>query len=211
MRRLTAYISGKVQRSGYRGKVVTIAKAFGLQGTVQNLPDGKVLVEAEGEEADLERFASALVMKNAIIDVTGIEKQYGPSTGRFVGFAKIVDDGETDARLDSAVDHLKVLIDLTRQGLGKQDQMLDKQDQMLGKQDQMLDRQDLMLGKQDQMLGKMDLMLDKQDNLVEKIDEAKREIVTEIKDLHSDFKTHIEDRLSRIESDMAQVKAKIGL
>ena len=30
MRRLTAYISGKVQRSGYRGKVVAIAKAFGL-------------------------------------------------------------------------------------------------------------------------------------------------------------------------------------
>jgi acylphosphatase len=190
MQRLTAYISGRVQRSGYRGKVVTIAKAFGLQSTVQNLPDGRVKVEAEGEEADLERFANALVMKNAIINVIGIEKQYGPSTGGFVGFAKIVDDGETDARLDSAVDHLKVLIDLTRQGLGKQDQMLDKQDQML---------------------GKMDLMVDKQDNLVDKIDEAKKEIVTEIKDLRSDFKTNIEDRLSRIESDMAQVKAKIGL
>ena len=197
MQRLTAYISGRVQRSGYRGKVVTIAKAFGLQGTVQNLPDGRVKVEAEGEEADLERFANALVMKNAIINVIGIEKQYGPSTGGFVGFAKIVDDGETDARLDSAVDHLKVLIDLTKLGLGKQDQMLDKQDQMLGKQDQ--------------MLGKMDLMLDKQDNLVDKIDEAKKEIVTEIKDLRSDFKTNIEDRLSRIENDMAQVKAKIGL
>ena len=204
---------------------MTIAKAFGLQGTVQNLPDGRVKIEAEGEEADLERFANALVIKNAIIDVTGIEKQYCPSTGRFVGFAKIVDDGETDARLDSAVDHLKVLIDLTRQGLGKQDQMLDKQDQMLGKQDQMLDKQDQMLGKQDQMLdkqdqmlgkqdqmlGKMDLMLDKQDNLVDKIDEAKSEIVTEIKDLRSDFKVNIEDRLTRIESDMAQVKAKIGL
>ena len=162
---------------------MTIAKAFGLQGTVQNLPDGRVKIEAEGEEPDLERFANALVIKNAIIDVTGIEKQYCPSTGRFVGFAKIVDDGETDARLDSAVDHLKVLIDLTRQGLGKQDQML----------------------------GKMDLMLDKQDNLVDKIDEAKIEIVTEIKDLRSDFKVNIEDRLTRIESDMAQVKAKIGL
>lgn len=46
---------------------------------------------------------------------------------------------------------------------------------------------------------------------MDKIDEAKIEIVTEIKDLRSDFKTNIEDRLSRIESDMAQVKAKIGL
>ncbi|VVB64811.1 Acylphosphatase [uncultured archaeon] len=48
MRRLTAYVSGKVQRCGYRGKVVTIARAFGLKGTVQNLLDGRVKVEAEG-------------------------------------------------------------------------------------------------------------------------------------------------------------------
>jgi acylphosphatase len=211
MRRLTAYISGRVQRSGYRGKVVAVAKAFGLKGTVQNLPDGRVLVVAEGEDADLERFANALVMKNAIINVTGIEKQYSPSAGGFEDFGKIVGQGETDERLDTAVDHLKVLIDLTKQGLGKQDQMLDKQDQMLGKMDLMLDKQDQMIGTQDQTLGKLDLMLDKQDEIVEKIDEAKTEIVTEIKDLRSDFKTNIEDRLSRIESDMAQVKAKIGL
>ena len=204
---------------------MTIARAFGLKGTVQNLPDGRVKVEAEGEDADLERFADALMMKNAIIDVVDIEKQYGPSTGGLERFAKIVDDGETDERLDTAVDHLKVLIDLTRQGLGKQDQMLIKQDQMLdkqdlmlgqqdqmlGKMDLMLDKQDQMVGKQDQTLGKLDLMLDKQDEVIEKMDEAKREIVTEIKDLRSDFKTNIEDRLSRIESDMAQVKAKIGL
>lgn len=117
---------------------MTIARAFGLKGIVQNLPDGRVKVEAEGEDVDLERFADALMMKNAIIDVTGIEKKYGPSTGGLERFAKIADDGETDERLDTAVDHLKVLIDLTKQGLGKQDQMLEKQDRMLGKQDQML-------------------------------------------------------------------------
>jgi acylphosphatase len=91
MRRLTAYISVKVQRSGYRGKVVTIARAFGLRGNVQNLPDGRVKVVAEGEDADLERFADALVVKNAIIDVTGIEKHYDAPTNVFDGFGKIVD------------------------------------------------------------------------------------------------------------------------
>lgn len=197
MRRLTAYISGKVQRSGYRGKVVTIARAFGLRGNVQNLPDGRVKVVAEGEEADLERFADALVIKNAIIDVTSCEKQYDAPTNVFDGFGKIVNEEETDSRLDSAVDHLKVLIDLTKQGLGKQDQMLGKQDQMLGKQDQMLDRMDLLLGKQDDVVGK--------------IDEAKSEIITEIRELRFDFKTSFEERLSRIENDVAQVKAKIGL
>ena len=115
---------------------MTIARAFGLKGTVQNLPDDRVKVEAEGEEADLERFADALMIKTAIINVVNIEKQYGPSTGVFVDFAKIVGQGEAAERLDTAVDHLKVLIDLTKQGLGKQDQMLDKQDNLVDKIDE---------------------------------------------------------------------------
>ena len=44
MRRLTAYISGKVQKTGYRARVVSIARDFGLTGYVQNLDDGRVKV-----------------------------------------------------------------------------------------------------------------------------------------------------------------------
>jgi len=197
MHRLTAIISGKVQKAGYRGKVVTIAKVLEINGYVQNLADGRVKVVAEGDEPDLERFARALVMKNTIIDVSGIETEHSTATGEYNGFAKMVDSGETDARLDSAVDHLKVLVDLTRQGLGKQDQMLSLQDQMLGKQDQ--------------MLGLQDQMLKKQDDLVDKMDETKNEIVGEIRELRCDLKSILEDRLSRIESDVAQIKTKVGL
>jgi acylphosphatase len=197
MQRLTAIISGKVQKAGYRGKVVTIAKVLEINGYVQNLADGRVKVVAEGDEPDLERFARALVMKNTIIDVSGIETEHSTATGEYNGFAKMVDSGETDARLDSAVDHLKVLVDLTRQGLGKQDQMLSLQDRMLGKQDQ--------------MLGLQDQMLKKQDDLVDKVDETKNEIVGGIRELRSDLKSILQDRLSRIESDVAQIKAKVGL
>jgi acylphosphatase len=40
MIRLTAYISGSVQRVGYRAKVVSLANEMGLVGLVQNRPDG---------------------------------------------------------------------------------------------------------------------------------------------------------------------------
>jgi acylphosphatase len=40
MPRLTAFISGMVQKTGYRARVVILANAFGLQGYVQNLPSG---------------------------------------------------------------------------------------------------------------------------------------------------------------------------
>jgi acylphosphatase len=190
MQKMTAYLSGRIQKSGYRSKVVTIARVLGICGYVKNLADGRVKVVAEGEVSDLEKFAKALVMKDAIIDVTGIEKQYGEPSNDFDDFDKIVSGGETDERLDSAVDHLKVLIDLTKQGLGKQDQMLGKQDQMLNKQDQ---------------------ILCKQDDLIEKMDETKVEVVGEVRELRSDLKTSLDDRLSRMESDVAQIKAKIGL
>jgi len=221
MQKLTAYVSGRVQKSGYRSKVVTIARVLGICGIVKNLADGRVKIIAEGEESDLERFAKALIMKNTIIDVSGIEKEYDTPTGIFDDFSKIVEDGETDARLDTAIDCFKELIDLTRQGLdkqdmsldkqdqmlAKQDQMIGKQDQMLAKQDQMLAKQDQMIGKQDQMLAKQDQMIGKQDELILKQDETKDEIVGEVRVLRSDLKISLDDRLSRIESDVAQIKA----
>jgi len=57
MLRLTALVTGRVQHVGYRSRVVTMARTLDLKGFVRNLPDGRVLVVAEGEESDLKRFA----------------------------------------------------------------------------------------------------------------------------------------------------------
>ncbi|MEI8004257.1 MAG: acylphosphatase, partial [Methanothrix sp.] len=110
MPRLTAFISGMVQKTGYRARVVILANAFGLQGYVQNLPSGKVKVVAEGEQTDLERFQSCLTIRDALIDVQSIENEYTATTGEFTGFEKMVSGGETDQRLDKAADLLKDLI-----------------------------------------------------------------------------------------------------
>jgi len=45
---------------GYRAKAVALATKMDLVGLVQNRPDGRVLMIAEGERAELERFAAAL-------------------------------------------------------------------------------------------------------------------------------------------------------
>ena len=81
MPRLTAFISGMVQKTGYRARVVILANAFGLQGYVQNLPSGKVKVVAEGEQTDLERFLNCLTIKDALIDVQSIENEYTAANG----------------------------------------------------------------------------------------------------------------------------------
>ncbi len=72
-------------------------------------------------------------------------------------------------------------------------------------------KQDKMLEKQDKMLEKQDKMLEKQDSMLEKLDETKKEVVGEIRDLRWDLKSYMEQRLVKIESDIAHIKEKIDL
>ena len=139
MIRLTAIVSGNVQRVGYRARVIDIANAFGLRGMIENQKDGLVKIIAEGEEEKLRWFESAIDIKNALIRVSSIEKEYSQASGDFENFGKLVLKGETDSRLDTAAVYLKeivVSVNKMNDNLGgKMDQMLDKQDQMLDKQD----------------------------------------------------------------------------
>lgn len=53
-------VAGRVQGVGYRAFAARTARGLGLVGGVSNLPDGRVLVVAEGAEHALERLESAL-------------------------------------------------------------------------------------------------------------------------------------------------------
>ncbi len=143
MKRLTAYVSGKVQKTGYRSRVVDIAKVLGLKGTVENLEDGRVKIIAEGDDDKLKWFEDAINIKNTLIQVSSIEKEYSPPRGEFTKFYKLVETGETDSRLDTAADHLKVLIgavnNMNNNLGGKMDVMIQKQDQMLDLQHDLID------------------------------------------------------------------------
>ena len=188
---------------GYRARVVALARGFGLNGFVQNLPDGRVEVVAEGEKADLERFASALKMENSLIHVEDVEATYSDASGTYSGFRKIVGSEETEDRLDEGVEILKEIAFTLKEGFGdlgsKMDYMLEKQDAMLEKQDSMLDKMDSMLEKQDSMLEKQDSMLEKQDSTL-----------SEIQGLRLDMKGYMNQRFERIEADLAELKAAMA-
>lgn len=47
-------VKGKVQGVYYRASTVERAKSLGLVGTVRNLDDGSVMIEAEGEQLKLD-------------------------------------------------------------------------------------------------------------------------------------------------------------
>ena len=65
--------------------------------------------------------------------------------------------------------------------------------------------------KQDRMLEKQDQMLGKQDQMLEKMDHMETTIKGEITDLRTDLRSYLDRKLSVIEQDIQQIKAKIGL
>ena len=55
-----ATFSGRVQGVGFRYAALEAAREFEVSGYVRNLPDGRVLLEAEGEPAEVAAFIAAV-------------------------------------------------------------------------------------------------------------------------------------------------------
>ena len=180
MKKVILHISGNVQQVGFRAKAVAIANALDIKGNVQNLPDGKVKIVAEGEDADLERFIQGINIKNTLIYVNDIVKEYSNPIGDYERFYKLVSEGETDERLDTAADLLKELIHVSKSGF-------------------------------DGLENKQDVMIENQIETMDKIDQSRIEITSEIRSTKDDFRSHIDERISMIEHDIAQIKAKVML
>ncbi len=220
MKRIILMVSGKVQQAGYRDRVVGIGKNLALSGYAENLSDGRVKIVAEGNEEVLEQLTATINIKNTLINVENVESSDWEATGEFSGFYKLVKEGETDERLDTAADLLKELIGVTNNGFSTlnntmtsgfnklalgQDKILEKQDRMLDKQDSMLEKQDSMLEKQDSMLDKQDRMLEKQDSMLEKQDTS----INILEKVHGNT-SEIKSTLSRIEVDVKDTRYSLS-
>ncbi|RQW79400.1 MAG: acylphosphatase [Methanothrix sp.] len=206
MKRLTAYVSGKVQKAGFRARVMEIARVLKVKGTVENLEDGRVKIVVESDEDKLKLFVEAIDIKNTLINVSSIEKQYSDATGEYSKFCKMVDSGETDSRINAAAFHLKdltVAVNNMNENLGgKMDVTIQKQDQMLDKQDQMLDKQDKMLAVQGQMLEVQHQMLDMQGQILY----SQHDLLDEVRESRRDLKSYLEQRFEKLEGEVAEMR-----
>ncbi len=194
MQRAVITVRGRVQKVGYRDMVAEMANKMDITGIVKNLPDGKsVKIIAEAEKDVLDEFIKLLWAKDdPIIKVKNIDAAFEPATGEYEFFDIVYEDFEKEGfeRIGEAVMYLK------RLDAG---------------QNKMLEKQDVMIEKQDVMIEKQDKMLEKQDVMIEKLDDNRKEIVSEIREMRGDLRSYLENRFMRIEYDIAEIKAKIGL
>lgn len=56
----TAYFTGRVQGVGFRYAALQVAREFEVSGFVSNLPDGRVVLEAEGTQEEVGAFLAAV-------------------------------------------------------------------------------------------------------------------------------------------------------
>lgn len=165
---------------GYRSRVVTMARTLDLKGYVKNLADGRVLVVAEGERADLERFCRAIRMEDPLIKVEDMQVRLSEPKGAWDDFYKISGDRETDSRLDTATVFLKELIVVVKYGFKETNSRLGSMDSKLDKMD-----------------SKLDCIVRAQEKIADRIESTKEEIVSEVRGLRLDLKYCALARLSR--------------
>ncbi len=80
------YVEGIVQGVGYRNFVEEWAEKLGLKGYCQNLVDGRVLVEVEGEKSVIELLIQQLRQGPLRARVTEAKVAWKPYNNVFSGF-----------------------------------------------------------------------------------------------------------------------------
>jgi acylphosphatase len=121
--RTSMIVYGDVQKGDYRGRVIKIARKMGMElngvssitGVIQNLKDEHMVkIIAEGDSNDIDWFGEKIKIRNYLIDVTHVERrekdiEIDEDEREYEGFNKIVEEGETDERLDRAAELIKEL------------------------------------------------------------------------------------------------------
>lgn len=64
MKRYEVEVTGRVQGVGFRAFVEQTASQYPVTGTVQNRPEGSVVIQVQGEETEIEQFLAKVGQGN---------------------------------------------------------------------------------------------------------------------------------------------------
>ena len=79
-------IKGDVQEAGYRAFIMRTAQKLKLVGYVENLPDGSVRIVCEGDRKAIDEFSIKIRLKNDIVFVESIRRNFSKPKREFKRF-----------------------------------------------------------------------------------------------------------------------------
>ncbi len=166
---------------GYRYVVANFARERNVRGYVRNLDDGRVEIVAEGEEKDLEDFLARIKVKEDPIRVERMEVQEERPTGEFKGFRIVTGNLE-----EEMVEGFGTSASYLTLILGLQKETIRLQQETIKLQEETIKLQRETIGLQ-------------------------RETLEEVRALRRDLVSVLNERLTRLEEDVARIKAKLGI
>ena len=204
MRRANIRVKGNVQMAGFRTFIKNIADSVNVKGFAENLDEGSVKVVCEGEEEGInELIASVKQNLPSFARVDEVSAEYEDYKGEFTSFERRGDDIPQKATLDDVLGVLKSFDSKAERLvsiLGGMDVTLKSV-----KEDTSSIKEDTSSIKEDTKLipgikENTNMMLEKQDDTIE-----------EISSLRGDLRSYMENKFGKIEYEIAEIKAKIGM
>lgn len=219
-KRAEIIISGRVQKAGFRDFIDEIAFDLNLDGYVKNLDDGTVEIVCEGEESPIRDFLEKINIIQYPIRVENIDVVYKDPTWEYKTFEVIREEDLTLAtyeRMDAAVRYMRQMnsdlgqkIDGLGENLGQKiDGLGENLSQKIDGLGVKIDQNRAEIREMNSNLGqKIDGLGEnlcyKIEGLGEKIDQNRVETTSEIRLSRDDFRSHLDERISNIERELAE-------
>ena len=212
MKRANIIIKGNVQMGGFQTFIKNMADSFNVKGFAENIADGSVRVVCEGEEGGITGLVKTIKQNPpSFARIDDVSVEYEDYKGEFIDFERRGSDIPREDKEDAMLRYMQsfdkkgeVMIDI----LGSMNETLKSVKEDTGN---MLVKQDIMREKQDTMIEKQDNTIEAIRNVSEKIDQGKEGIVTEIRSLREDLKSYMANKFAKIEHEITEIKAKIGM
>jgi len=198
-------IHGRIQKAGYRDFIDEAAFNLNLTGQVKNLDDGTVQIICEGEKDNIKKLLKIVNISQYPIRVEKIDVRYSEPIGDFRIFEIIREEDLTTAtyeRMDTAVRYMREMNTDLGQKIDGVGDKIDALGENLGDK---IDGVGGKIDKLDENLG------NKINDLGGKIDLNREEISHEIRIMRGELPSYFDERISRMEHELAEIKVKVSV
>lgn len=213
---------GSVQAVGYRVYVKNVAAVMGVKGLVRNLGNGSVEIFAEAEEDILQRFIKAIEVKGRPGDILSLnverievcregEPRYNGPWRQYTQFE--IDYGEEITRpvereMVESLEMAKLYFTkLVTEFRDYREEFKDYREEFRDYREEFRDfREEFRDYRKEFRDYREEFRSFREESL-----NLSKEILGEVKGLRKDLQSILDERLEKIEKDIAAIKAKIGL
>lgn len=231
-------VYGRVQRVGFRRYALDNAQALSLQGYIKNELDGSVSIFVQGEENKIEKFIEAITKAPLPIVVTKIEKEpasydasikyftikygdlaeelqegFGSMQSIFMDYWQEFRDYRQEFRdfREEFRDYRKEFTDFRNEFRDFRQEFRDFREEFRDFRNEFRDFVNKTDNNFKQVISLQEETLNEIKGMKNDIKDLRKDIKIEFRRLRRDIRALLNERLRKIEEDIAMIKAKLGL